>query len=49
MRTGKRPAALLARFVRLCGCEASLLVDGIVRIAAELTAEPAELFAHVAL
>ena len=45
MRTGERPAALAALFARLCGCEAALFVEFVVRIAAE---RPAKLFAHLA-
>ena len=39
MRTGKRPAALAALFARLCGCEAALFVQFVVRIAAERLAQ----------
>ena len=45
MRTGERPAALAALFARLCGCEAALFVEFVVRIAAKLFAK---LFAHLA-
>ena len=48
MRTGKRPAALAALFARLCGCEAALFVEFVVRVAAKLFAHLAELFAHLA-
>ena len=39
MRTGKPPAAPAALFARLCGCEASIFVEFIVRIAAERPAQ----------
>ena len=52
MRTGERPAALAALFARLCGCEAALFDEFVVRTAAELFAKLfaklAELFANLA-
>ena len=52
MRTGERPAAPAALFARLCGCEAALFDEFVVRTAAKLFAKLfahlAELFAHLA-
>ena len=45
MRTSQQSAAPCTRFTSLCGCEAALVVEGVVRIAAELAAEVAELAA----
>ena len=39
MRTGERPAALAALFARLCGCEAALFDEFVVRTAAERPAQ----------